>query len=110
MTKSEYQKWARKNSKDLRNHIIPTMSELDKMIISHVPEGGNYMNVPDSVPSERIKKYKKTRTELAAYIDAISAQVGHTGIKVFDILGKSIATNKVLLGKPKALLNPECRN
>ncbi|MFB3041173.1 MAG: hypothetical protein ACE1ZS_05105, partial [Candidatus Poribacteria bacterium] len=55
----------------------------------------------------KIEKYKQTRSELAAYIDAISTQFRHTGFKVFDILGKSIATNNVLLGKPKALLNPE---
>ena len=55
----------------------------------------------------KIEKYKKTRSELAAYVGAISAPVGHTGFKVFDILSKSIATNNALIGKPKALLSPE---
>lgn len=65
--RTKYQKWARNNSKELRNHIIPTMSELDKKIISCVPEGGNYMDVPDSIPSERIKKYKKTGGRTTTY-------------------------------------------
>jgi len=65
--KSEYQKWARKNSKFLRNHNIPTTSKLDELIISYVPEGGNYMDVPNSVPSERIKKYKKTGGRTTTY-------------------------------------------
>lgn len=55
----------------------------------------------------KIEKFKQTRSELAAYIDAISAQFGRTGFTVYDIIGKSIATDKVLLGKPKALHCPE---
>ena len=55
----------------------------------------------------KIEKFRQVRSELATYIDAISAQIGHTGFTVFDILGKCIATNDVLLGKPKALLSPD---
>ena len=65
--KSEYQKLARKGSDGLKNHKMPTMSELDKKIISYVTEGGNYMDVPDSIPSERIKKYKKTGGRTTTY-------------------------------------------
>ena len=64
---TEYQKWARKNSKHIQNHQIPTLSELDKKIISYVTEGGNYMDVPDSIPSTRIQKYKKTGGRTTTY-------------------------------------------
>ena len=65
--RTDYQKWARINSKSVRNHTIPTMSELDKKIISYVTEGGNYMDVPDSIPSARIRKYKKTGGRTTTY-------------------------------------------
>lgn len=48
-------------------HVMPTLSELDKEIIRHIPVGGNYMNVPDSVPSNRIKKFKETGGRTTCY-------------------------------------------
>ncbi|MDE3840434.1 DNA (cytosine-5-)-methyltransferase [Bacillus methanolicus] len=48
-------------------HIIPNLSELDKIIIEHIPVGGNYMDVPDSVPSKRIKKFKETGGRTTCY-------------------------------------------
>ena len=64
---SEYQKWARKNSTKVYNHKIPRSSELDMKIIKHVKEGGNYMDVPDSIPSNRIRKYKITGGRTTTY-------------------------------------------
>ena len=66
-TTSEYQKWLRHNSKKIQNHKIPNTSELDRMIIQHVTEGGNYMDVPDSIPSNRIRKYKITGGRTTTY-------------------------------------------
>jgi transcription elongation GreA/GreB family factor len=80
-----------------REQVIQSIRERVEMTV------GRVSNDYDA----KIERYKKTRSELAAYIDAISAQFGNTGLKVFDILGKSIATNNVLLGKPKALQGPE---
>jgi len=64
---SEYQNWARKDSSGIYNHKIPTMSDLDMKIIKHVKEGGNYMDVPDSIPSNRIRKYKLTGGRTTTY-------------------------------------------
>lgn len=50
--------WARGNSDHVSNHWMPTMSDLDMKIIKYVREGGNYMDVPSSIPSRRIQKYK----------------------------------------------------
>lgn len=41
------------------NHNSPTLSELDRLIISHVPEGGNWQSIPESVPSERLKQIRE---------------------------------------------------
>lgn len=66
---NKYQKEMRENicSDKLENHFYPKMSELDKQIISYVKPGGNYMDVPDSVPSNRIKTFKKTGGRTTCY-------------------------------------------
>ncbi len=64
---SEYQKMMRKKSKKVHNHRIPKPSKLDAEIIKYVKEGGNYMDVPDHVPSNRIKKYKITGGRTTTY-------------------------------------------
>lgn len=45
------------------NNQFPTLSALDREIISHVPEGGNWQNIPESVPSERIKQIRQMSAE-----------------------------------------------
>lgn len=45
------------------NHLEPTLSELDRLIISHVPEGGNWQNIPTCVPSERLKQIREMTAE-----------------------------------------------
>ncbi|MFC7422025.1 Alw26I/Eco31I/Esp3I family type II restriction adenine-specific DNA-methyltransferase [Iodobacter arcticus] len=45
------------------NHGAPTLSELDRLIISHVPEGGNWQSIPESVPSERLKQIREMSAE-----------------------------------------------
>ena len=54
-----YQLAMRKNTKIITEHTIPTMSELDEYIIKHVKPGGNYMDIPPTVPSKRIKRLQK---------------------------------------------------
>lgn len=50
---NDYQKFMRKGSRSIRNHVITNHTERVKKIISLVPEGGNYKDLPD--------KYKNTR-------------------------------------------------
>ena len=64
---SAYSNWLRKGSNGIYNHQMPTMSGLDQQIIAHVREGGNYMDVPDSIPSRRIQKYKKSGGRTTTY-------------------------------------------
>lgn len=39
-------------------HAMPTMSELDREFVRHIPQGGNYTNIPDSVSTKRIMSFK----------------------------------------------------
>ncbi|MFA9558298.1 DNA cytosine methyltransferase [Evansella sp. AB-rgal1] len=64
---SDYQKYMRENSELITEHAVPRLSELDKVIIDHIPVGGNYMDVPDWVPSKRISTFKKTGGRTTCY-------------------------------------------
>ena len=52
---------------NLSEHGYPTMSNLDKYICSHVKPGGNYMDLPDDVPSVRIQRLKKEGGHTTCY-------------------------------------------
>lgn len=58
----------------------------------------------------RLEKFRETRAELAGYVEAISAPFGRTGLKVHDILGRSIASNDVLNSAPRNLQTPSISN
>ena len=49
----DYQKLMRKRSKVIKNHIAATHSEKVKKIISLVPDGGNYKDLPEPYRSSR---------------------------------------------------------
>src|SRR5699024_3604177 len=64
------------------NHLMPTLSELDKVRISYVKPGGNWTSIPDTVPSQRLNQisemartrgmvrttyYSRLRSEQPAY-------------------------------------------
>lgn len=50
---SEYQKEMRKSSKFVLNHTVTIHSEKTKSIISMVPDGGNYKNLPEEFRNTR---------------------------------------------------------
>jgi DNA (cytosine-5)-methyltransferase 1 len=45
------------------NHSVASLSDLDRQIISHVPEGGNWQNIPMSVPSKRLEQIREMTME-----------------------------------------------
>ena len=51
----------------LFDHQEPQMSHLDKLIVSYVRPGGNYNDIPDSVPSKRIRRLKKEGGHTTCY-------------------------------------------
>lgn len=42
------------------NHYAAKLSDLDKLIISYVPQGGNWKNIPESVPSQRLVQIRES--------------------------------------------------
>jgi DNA (cytosine-5)-methyltransferase 1 len=42
------------------NHVSPKLSELDLIFARAVPPGGNWKNIPESVPSQRLKQIRES--------------------------------------------------
>ena len=61
----EYRKMSEGNRQEaIPQHQMPSLSELDKLMISYVEPGGNWTSIPESVPSKRldqIREMAKTR-------------------------------------------------
>src|SRR5690606_38377732 len=41
------------------NHVLPKLSDLDNMMIPYVTPGGNWMDIPESVPSKRLEQIRE---------------------------------------------------
>ncbi|MCC3862607.1 DUF4011 domain-containing protein [Pseudemcibacter aquimaris] len=58
----------------------------------------------------KVAEFRKLRSEISSYIDVIATEHGNTGLTVYDILGKSIATNETLRSLPKQLQSITFKN
>ena len=65
--KNDYQKLVRNNNKVVTDHIMPQMSELDKIIVNSVKPGGNYMDIPSNINSQRIRRLQKSGGHTTCY-------------------------------------------
>lgn len=54
------QKTALRQNVKIHNHYSANLSELDLMIAHAVPPGGNWKNIPQSVPSQRLKQIRES--------------------------------------------------
>lgn len=75
---SDFQRIMRNTEGYTTEHIIPTLSELDMKIILSVPQGGNYMNVPDEISPIRIQKFKQTGGRTTCYGRLIETKPSYT--------------------------------
>lgn len=65
---NDYLKYLRSiGGKTTDMHFVPYASETDRIIISHVKPGGNYMDIPDDVSTKRIMYFKKTGGRTTTY-------------------------------------------
>lgn len=64
---NSFQKMMRKSSNSTTEHFPPQMSELDKYIVSHVKPGGNYMDIPTTVNSKRIRRLQQDGGHTTCY-------------------------------------------
>ena len=62
----------------IEDHFIPSMSDLDRYIISHVPPGGNYQDIPDEVNSKRIQRLKREGGHTTCYGRMIEDEPSYT--------------------------------
>ena len=44
----------------LYNHLAPGFSDLEWQMVEHIPEGGNWQNIPESVPSKRLEQIRRS--------------------------------------------------
>lgn len=44
----------------LYNHLAPGFSDLEWQMVENIPEGGNWQNIPESVPSKRLEQIRRT--------------------------------------------------
>lgn len=56
-----------KRLKTVSLHECPRMSETDRLFVQHIPPGGNYRDIPDSLSTARILKFKKTGGRTTTY-------------------------------------------
>lgn len=72
---NDYQKLMRKNSNAVRNHIAANHSEKVKKIISLVPDGGNYKDLPEEYRNSR--NFHVAWTRFASDKPAPTIDTGH---------------------------------
>lgn len=73
--RNEYQILMRKNSNVVQNHIAANHSERIKHIISLVPDGGNYKDLPDEYKNTR--NFNVAWTRFCSYKPAPTIDTGH---------------------------------
>lgn len=69
------------------NHVAPSLSDLDMLGISYVPEGGNWKDIPESVPSGRIAQIRKS------YAEGKGSRSTYYGRLTSDMPAYTISTN-----------------
>lgn len=65
--KNDFQRLMRDGQSSTFDHYPPKMSELDKFIVEHVKPGGNYMDIPTTVNSKRIRRLQKDGGHTTCY-------------------------------------------
>lgn len=65
---SAYARLMRRRQNGLVSHqSMPTMSALDREFVRHIPPGGNYTSIPDSISTKRILSFKATGGRTTTY-------------------------------------------
>lgn len=76
---NDYQKRMRASGEAMvSEHFMPTLSELDKYIISHVKPGGNYMDIPKDVDSKRIQRLQRDGGHTTCYGRMMPSEPSYT--------------------------------
>ncbi|HVA98950.1 MAG TPA: DNA (cytosine-5-)-methyltransferase [Bacteroidia bacterium] len=74
-------------SKKLYNHIAPGLSKLEWEMVKHIPAGGNWQNIPDSIPSQRLEQIRRSGGRTTYYGRLVFDKPSFTITTYFNRLG-----------------------
>lgn len=71
----------------LYNHIAAGFSDLEWEMVKHIPEGGNWQNIPESIPSQRLVQIRKSGGRTTYYGRLVYDKPSFTITTYFNRLG-----------------------
>jgi DNA (cytosine-5)-methyltransferase 1 len=71
----------------LYNHIAAGFSDLEWEMVKHIPEGGNWQNIPENIPSQRLVQIRKSGGRTTYYGRLIYDKPSYTITTYFNRLG-----------------------
>jgi DNA (cytosine-5)-methyltransferase 1 len=74
-------------SKKLYNHIAPGLSKLEWEMAKHIPEGGNWQNIPENIPSQRLEQIRRSGGRTTYYGRLVFDKPSFTITTYFNRLG-----------------------
>lgn len=69
------------------NHLAPGFSDLEWKMVKNIPEGGNWKNIPKSVPSKRLEQIRKSGGRTTYYGRLKRNEPSYTITTYFNRLG-----------------------
>lgn len=73
----------------LYNHIAPVLSKLEWEMVQHIPAGGNWKNIPENIPSQRLVQIRKNGGRTTYYGRLEWDKPAYTITTYFNRLGNS---------------------
>lgn len=71
----------------LYNHIAAGFSELEWKMVENIPEGGNWQNIPETIPSRRLEQIRKSGGRTTYYGRLVFDKPSYTITTYFNRLG-----------------------
>lgn len=73
----------------LYNHIAPRLSDLEWEMAKHIPPGGNWKNIPEDIPSQRLEQIRRSGGRTTYYGRLVWNNPAYTITTYFNRLGNS---------------------
>jgi DNA (cytosine-5)-methyltransferase 1 len=74
-------------NRKIYNHIAPRLSDLEWEMAKHIPEGGNWQNIPTNIPSKRLEQIRKSGGRTTYYGRLSNDKPSFTITTYFNRLG-----------------------
>jgi len=69
------------------NHIAPRFSEIETEMVKHIPPGGNWKNIPDTIPSKRLEQIRRSGGRTTYYGRLVYDKPSYTISTYFNRIG-----------------------